>query len=139
MVIILSNWESRNVKGFHHTELQDIPVANAATASDAPWDESLILLAHEVLLFGDTMKTSLLPPAAMPFVRGYNCAQIFFTAEYHCKTYSMKSKSEAYKTLDDYCATVGIANPVVTDNAGEANGMDWQRVIKKYLIKQKRT
>jgi hypothetical protein len=72
-------------------------------------------------------------------VRGHKCAQMFVTSEYHGQVYTMQSKSNAYKALDDYASTVGIPNPIITDNDGEEYGSDWQRVIKKYLIKQKRT
>jgi hypothetical protein len=42
-------------------KLEDIPVAG--TAYDVPWGDTIILrLAHKILLFGDTLDTSLLPP-----------------------------------------------------------------------------
>jgi hypothetical protein len=42
----------------------------------------------------------------------------------------MRSKSESYKSLDEFCTTVDIPSPVITENAGEEYGMGWQRVIK---------
>lgn len=72
-------------------------------------------------------------------VRGYKCAQIFTTAENHAKVYPMKTKADAYKALDYYSYTVGIPNPIVTDNAGEEYGQDWKRVTKKYLMYQRWT
>jgi hypothetical protein len=48
----------------------------------------------------------------------------------------MKSKANAYEALDDYPYTIGIPNPVKTNNAGEEYGEEWKHIIKKYLIQQ---
>jgi hypothetical protein len=51
----------------------------------------------------------------------------------------MASKSDAYDKLDLYCSTIGIPKPIITDNAGEETGQDWERVRKKHLIQQRLT
>jgi hypothetical protein len=53
-------------------------------------------------------------------VRGYNCAQIFVTAEYRIKTCPMN------------CTIVGVPNSVFNDSAGD-------KLCKKDSILQKRT
>ncbi len=52
----------------------------------------------------------------------------------------MKSKALAsYDTLDLFCSTVGIPNPIITDNAGEETGDLWDTVRKKHLFQRRLT
>lgn len=72
-------------------------------------------------------------------IRGYKCAQLFTTAKHHTVIFPMKSKADAYQSLDEYAYTIGIPNPIITDNAGEEYGDEWRRVTKKYLMHQRFT
>ena len=51
----------------------------------------------------------------------------------------MASKSEGNDKLDLYCSTIGIPKAIITDNAGEETGLDWEQVRKKHLIQQRLT
>ncbi len=72
-------------------------------------------------------------------VRGNVCAQIFVTDKSHAQIYPLTTKSDAYNALDLYCSTVGIPKFIVTDNAGDETGNQWNRVWKKYLFQQQLT
>jgi len=54
-----------NVSGFHDSfaTIQDVPIASCCTMYDHPDGHSYILIAHEVLFFGDSLEHSLIPPA----------------------------------------------------------------------------
>ncbi|MGH7955268.1 MAG: hypothetical protein ACREOZ_04835, partial [Gloeomargaritales cyanobacterium] len=51
----------------------------------------------------------------------------------------MKLKSEAGDKLNEFIKDVGIPELLVTDNAGEETGAEWERIRKNYLVKQKWT
>ena len=72
-------------------------------------------------------------------VRGNNCAQLFVTDDGHSRIYPLSSKGQAFDKLDLYCSTVGIPLFLVSVNAGEETGSDWERVQKKYLFQQRTT
>ena len=72
-------------------------------------------------------------------LRGYNSGQVMVAANFHTKFYPMKSKADAFVSLNSYCTKYGIPNPIITDNAGEELGSDWVRVLKKFLMDQRTT
>jgi hypothetical protein len=72
-------------------------------------------------------------------IRGNKCAQIFVASNDHAVIYPLKSKSDAFTTLNSYSTKFGIPNPIITDNAGEETGDDWERVRKKFLMEQRLT
>jgi hypothetical protein len=59
---------------------------------------------------------------------------MFVTSGIHMKTYLLKSKGNAWEVLDKYAHNIRDPNPLITDNAGEETGSEWNRVIKNYLI-----
>lgn len=77
--------------------------------------------------------------ASVKSVRGYTCAQVFVTREGFCEGNPMKSKADAYLSLERVCREVGIPRLLVTDRAGEELYGDWARVVKKNLIQQRTT
>ena len=77
--------------------------------------------------------------ASVKSVRGYTCAQVFVTREGYCEGDPMKSKADAYLSLERVCREVGIPRLLVTDRAGEELYGDWARVVKKNLISQRTT
>jgi len=63
-------------------------------------------------------------------VRGNTCAQLFVSDNGHAKIYPMSSKGQAFDKLDSYCSTIGIPKFMVSDNAGEETGGEWDCVRK---------
>ena len=72
-------------------------------------------------------------------LRGYNSGQVMVAENFHTKFYPMKSKADAFVSLNAYCMKYGIPNPIITDNAGEELGSDWDRVLEKFLMDQRTT
>ena len=72
-------------------------------------------------------------------IRGNTCAQIFVTDKEYSTIYPLKSKSEAFVALNEFCHNIGLPNPIITDNAGEETDGEWERVRKKYLLTQRTT
>jgi hypothetical protein len=72
-------------------------------------------------------------------VWGNTCAQLFVSENGHAKIYPMSSKGQAFDKLGSYCSTIGIPKFMVSDNAGEETGGEWDRVRKKYLSPQRTT
>ena len=64
------------------------------------------------------------------------CAQVFVTAEGFIKVYPMKNKGEANNALNNFCVTVGLPLTIITDNAKEEYGGNWDMVRKIYLLQQ---
>ena len=58
-------------------------------------------------------------------LRGYNSGQVMVAENFHTKFYPMKSKADAFVSLNSYCMKYRIPNPIITDNAGEELGSDW--------------
>ena len=52
-------------------------------------------------------------------IRGNTCAQVYVTDQLYSRVYPMKSKADAFVTLNDFAHNVGIPNPIITDNARE--------------------
>ena len=71
--------------------------------------------------------------------RGYNSGQVMVAEHFHTKFYPMKSKADAFISLNSYCMKYGIPNPIINDNAGEELGSDWVRVLKKFLMDHQTT
>ena len=69
-------------------------------------------------------------------LRGYNSGQVMVAENFHTKFYPMKSKADAFVSLNSYCMKYGIPSPIIIDNAGEELGSDWVRVLKKFLMDQ---
>jgi hypothetical protein len=69
-------------------------------------------------------------------LRGNTCAQIFYTSDGYSKICPMKLKSEAGSKLNELCSNVGIPSRLLTDNAGEETGGEWETVRRKHLIPQ---
>ena len=72
-------------------------------------------------------------------LRGYNSGQVMVAENFHTKFYPMKSKADAFVSLNSYCTKYGIPNPIITNNAGEELGSDWVGVLKKFLMDQRTT
>ena len=69
-------------------------------------------------------------------LKGYNSGQVMVAENFHTKFYPMKSKADAFVSLNSYCTKYGIPNPIITDNAGKILRSDWVRVLKKFLMDQ---
>jgi hypothetical protein len=69
-------------------------------------------------------------------IRGYNCAQLFVTAEGFADGNVMSTKADAYIQLNNFCREHGIPDPLVTDMAPEETEGEWKRVVKENLIHQ---
>ncbi|MGH3054118.1 MAG: hypothetical protein ACRDL7_03970, partial [Gaiellaceae bacterium] len=72
-------------------------------------------------------------------LRNFICAQVFVTSDDFNRVYPMKLRSDAGDTLNEFIKDIGIPELLITDNAGEETGAEWERVRKYYLIKQKGT
>jgi hypothetical protein len=70
-----------------------------------------------------------------PSARGNTCMQIFVTAEGFVTGEPMKTKSDAYISLDRVCRNFGVPQLLVSDNAKEETLGNWGRITKQYLIK----
>jgi len=70
-------------------------------------------------------------------VHGITCAQVFVTTEGFVKAYPMKNKGEAYDALNNFCETVRLPLTIITDNAKEEYGGNWDMVGQKYLLQQR--
>ncbi|MGH7954900.1 MAG: hypothetical protein ACREOZ_02950 [Gloeomargaritales cyanobacterium] len=84
-------------------------------------------------LYSDTMFSD------VKSLRANTCAQVFVTADEFNRVYPMKLKSDAGDKLNEFIKDIGIPQLLLTDNAGEETGTEWERVRKNYLIKQKWT
>lgn len=84
-------------------------------------------------LYSDTMFSS------TTSTRGNTCAQLFTTDQHFTTVYPMKTKGLAYEAFNKFCKTIGIPQCILTDNAGEELGEQWQRVRRTYLIHQRTT
>ena len=51
----------------------------------------------------------------------------------------MKTKGKAYLSLNSLCRDIGIPKILVTDGAKEEYFGEWGRIVKEYLIDQRRT
>ena len=70
---------------------------------------------------------------------GNNCAQLFVSDQEFSKIYPMKSKSDAYDQLNCFVREFGIPQTLISDNAGEELGEEWQQVKKAFLMVQQTT
>jgi hypothetical protein len=72
-------------------------------------------------------------------IRGNNCGQIFVSTDEFGAFYPLRSKADAFDALNSFVKEFGVMDKLVTDNAGEQLGENWEQVRKKYLIKQTTT
>ena len=71
--------------------------------------------------------------------RGNTCAQLFVTAEGFTYGHPLKSKGDAWESLNKFCREVGVPKTLVSDRAQEELHGDWERVVKEYLVNQRTT
>lgn len=69
------------------------------------------------------------------------CVQIFVTDRGgHNRVYPMSSKGLAYDKLDTtYGSTAALPKAIITVNAGEETGSEWDHIHKKNLFQQRMT
>ena len=69
--------------------------------------------------------------------RGNNAAQIFTSGLGYNRFYPMKGKGEASEALMSFINDTGIPQSLVSDGALEESKGNWEKVTKKYHIRQK--
>ena len=69
--------------------------------------------------------------------RGNKAAQIFTNGLTYNRFYPMKGKGEASEALMSFINNTGIPQNLVSDGALEESKGNWEKVTKKYHIRQK--
>jgi len=118
--------QSSTQRGFRYTDNEITPHFHTRQAHMS--HKHLRTPVYTDTLFNDIMS-----------VWGNTCAQLFVSDNGHAKIYPMSSKGQAFDKLDSYCSTIGIPKFMISDNAGEETGGEWDRVRKKYLFQQRTT
>ena len=75
----------------------------------------------------------------MKSIRGHRTAQIFTNSQGYDQFYRMKRKGDANAALMSFIQDTGIPEIVVSDGADETIQGEFERICRKYQIKQEQT
>jgi len=67
-------------------------------------------------------------------MHGMTCGQGFVNLEGFLKVYPMRTKGDASDDINKVCITIGLPLTLVTDNAEEKYGGNWEIARKKFLL-----